>query len=426
MAAHLSNTKPSFKQILFNKLGLVDLPIRVNCWFCNSDSYLLPGSKNTVDHWYCHLCENTNATDSNGEILDPSIIEINRSRTDFYATPKTHTSTNRRTASTGNSLCESCQNKQGLIYHLLSEYIPDENDPDYQFKCDNAHNYEKELHRRHPICDDCQQKITGIVEDQYKVLKMRQVNENMSASQIYEEKADSFIRPKTCTLWIKGTVFCLVHATTIGILWMAIWYYPYQAYDYFLQYDFIEWLRYDSWGECLEHLILENGSALLQKGSNSLLALVHCTLVNDIDRCSWTPYDYPWTIVALNLASFYIYNWHYILHGALIYEEHLKCWETYKMLQHVLSAIRLISTTVLFIVEDNITGQLLVSIAFALYISIHVISFLLVKRANTFKFAYMLKRDDSRANTDTQVQRQEQRMSNNGIIGSCCQGLATI
>ena len=50
---------------------------------------------------------------------------------------------------------------------------------------------------------------------------MRQVNENMSASQIYEEKADSFIRPKTCTLWIKGTVFCLVHATTIGILWMG-------------------------------------------------------------------------------------------------------------------------------------------------------------------------------------------------------------
>ena len=44
------------------------------------------------------------------------------------------------------------------------------------------------------------------------------------------------------------------------------------------------------------------------------------------------------------------------------------------MLQHVLSAIRLISTTVLFIVEDNITGQLLVSIAFALYICVEYLT----------------------------------------------------
>ncbi|KAI8356644.1 hypothetical protein BD560DRAFT_199012 [Blakeslea trispora] len=84
MTTYISNTKPSFKQILLNKLGLAALPIQVNCWFCNNDSYLLPGSKNTPDHWYCHLCENTNAIDSNGEILDPSIIETTRASHQRY------------------------------------------------------------------------------------------------------------------------------------------------------------------------------------------------------------------------------------------------------------------------------------------------------------------------------------------------------
>lgn len=63
MSSHVTHKKPSIVKIILNRLGIIDLHTRVNCWFCNQDAYLLPGSKNTADHWFCRLCENTNARD---------------------------------------------------------------------------------------------------------------------------------------------------------------------------------------------------------------------------------------------------------------------------------------------------------------------------------------------------------------------------
>lgn len=70
MTAYIKHTKPTLLQTLLNLLGLIDLHTKVNCWFCNQDSYILPGTKNTVERWYCHLCENTNQRD---EVKDRSV-----------------------------------------------------------------------------------------------------------------------------------------------------------------------------------------------------------------------------------------------------------------------------------------------------------------------------------------------------------------
>lgn len=63
MTSHLTQKKPSLAQRFFHQLGLVDIHTKVNCWFCNQDSYILPGTRNTKDHWFCTLCENINARD---------------------------------------------------------------------------------------------------------------------------------------------------------------------------------------------------------------------------------------------------------------------------------------------------------------------------------------------------------------------------
>ncbi|KAI7898772.1 uncharacterized protein BX663DRAFT_523401 [Cokeromyces recurvatus] len=75
MSSYISNTKPTLFQVILNKLGIIELPLKVNCWYCCQDSYILPGSKNTSDHWYCYLCESTNARDKNGDIADPKHFE---------------------------------------------------------------------------------------------------------------------------------------------------------------------------------------------------------------------------------------------------------------------------------------------------------------------------------------------------------------
>ncbi|KAI9486729.1 MAG: Ima1 N-terminal domain-containing protein [Benjaminiella poitrasii] len=124
MSSYISNTKPTVFQVILNRLGIIELPLKVNCWYCSQDSYILPGSKNTVDHWYCYLCESTNARDQSGDIADPKHFEAyseNLKAPSFTRTQSTIDRKNERT------LCESCQNNQSIIYELLSQYIPDEN-----------------------------------------------------------------------------------------------------------------------------------------------------------------------------------------------------------------------------------------------------------------------------------------------------------
>lgn len=62
MNQHLTHKSVSWGQWILNKCGLTDLPICVNCWYCNQTVYLLPGGKQTKHYWYCTLCENTNIT----------------------------------------------------------------------------------------------------------------------------------------------------------------------------------------------------------------------------------------------------------------------------------------------------------------------------------------------------------------------------
>ncbi|KAI9494925.1 hypothetical protein BDB00DRAFT_816315 [Zychaea mexicana] len=63
MSNHVTNRRPPWRTVLLGFLGFTDLPVKVNCWYCNQDSYLLPGSKQTEGYWHCNICENTNVKD---------------------------------------------------------------------------------------------------------------------------------------------------------------------------------------------------------------------------------------------------------------------------------------------------------------------------------------------------------------------------
>ncbi|KAI8982433.1 hypothetical protein BDF20DRAFT_471836 [Mycotypha africana] len=128
MSSYITNTRPSVFQRILHSFGLIELPIKVNCWYCCQDSFILPGSKNTVDHWYCHLCE------SNGEVVDPTPFETYKPPSENNAHTSSRLKSLKTLKNSNRSLCNSCQENQSLIYQLLSDYIPDESDPSYDFK----------------------------------------------------------------------------------------------------------------------------------------------------------------------------------------------------------------------------------------------------------------------------------------------------
>ncbi|KAI8972469.1 hypothetical protein BDB01DRAFT_463993 [Pilobolus umbonatus] len=113
--------QPLFHRVL-NHLGLLDMPSKVNCWYCNNDSFLLPGNRDTIYNWYCHMCENRNMTDINGDIIDPSIFDTNNKSDSEHKYCKPI-----KLRETPCSICVDCQRNQSLVYQFLSEYIPDEN-----------------------------------------------------------------------------------------------------------------------------------------------------------------------------------------------------------------------------------------------------------------------------------------------------------
>ncbi|KAJ2738984.1 hypothetical protein H4R23_000778 [Coemansia sp. Cherry 401B] len=63
--------------------------------------------------------------------------------------------------------CSSCQRNQELICQILSAYLPDEDDPEYQDRYEHAEEYEQSLKRRYPVvCRLCQVKVDQRLQQQ--------------------------------------------------------------------------------------------------------------------------------------------------------------------------------------------------------------------------------------------------------------------
>ncbi|CAO3637555.1 unnamed protein product [Mucor hiemalis] len=180
MTSYITNKKPSILKRVLNRLGIIDLPVKVNCWFCNQNSFLLPGTRNTPDHWICHLCDNTNAIDpKSGEIQDPS---------PFHTTQTPKDTPVRRSAgytslsvNNSRSICDHCIQNQALMYDILSKYIPDESDPTYKERYDTVDDEKRRLQNTYKLCDACQSLVDMVVREQMELLNIRNLARTFSS-----------------------------------------------------------------------------------------------------------------------------------------------------------------------------------------------------------------------------------------------------
>ncbi|KAI8328104.1 Ima1 N-terminal domain-containing protein [Chlamydoabsidia padenii] len=362
MSSHLTKQPPSWRNWVLSKLGLTDLPTPVNCWYCNQTMYLLPGSKQTEQHWYCNLCENTNVIDECGDIMDaPPLPDTAKSS---YVLSLEQRKKNQQTLSTFSrsasrrTLCDDCQHNQTLIYQFMSDYILDESS----------------LHEKHPLCKDCQAKIQNIVAEQLATVSRRKINEQ-------RQRSLQSITPTRLTSnqhICYGLVWLFLHCSFMIICAFAI-FHPFQSSGHETVVASLQkWLWYAS--DYIMSLFAKNSerhtTILSASSPPSLLGGPYCFthltgpilsetcnafwfLVNapvatakillDLDADQETPQHIKnVNDIGLNFyvvfyaSSFYFMDWHFRASRTFLNTAKPRYWKVYKVVQRFLYCSRLV------------------------------------------------------------------------------------
>ncbi|KAG0180308.1 tRNA (cytosine-5-)-methyltransferase [Apophysomyces sp. BC1021] len=98
------------------------------------------------------------------------------------------------------TICESCQQNQTLIYQIMSDYIRDESDPEFEYYMNTADQYQASLHAKYPLCNDCQTEVDDLVAQQKLALRQRRINERVQQSR--ETKPPH--KPSKYRYWFHG------------------------------------------------------------------------------------------------------------------------------------------------------------------------------------------------------------------------------
>ncbi|KAF9193795.1 hypothetical protein BGZ50_007088 [Haplosporangium sp. Z 11] len=79
--------------------------------------------------------------------------------------------------------CEMCNGHQRVVYQLLSNYIPDEEDENYDAYYKNADTYRRQLEERYPLaCADCLDKVQKALAQQNYKIKTSILNTTLNKS----------------------------------------------------------------------------------------------------------------------------------------------------------------------------------------------------------------------------------------------------
>lgn len=139
-------------------------------------------STGTPTNWFCSNCHSQNVTTDDGTPVEQYTRpmwdeEWNRNRSQLlqHTRPSKRAkatvpscSSQSRTTLPGNSssskdrfnFCHTCQTNQVLTLNMLADYLPSEDDPEYQQKLQQLPAYEASIATRYPaVCADCAPKV---------------------------------------------------------------------------------------------------------------------------------------------------------------------------------------------------------------------------------------------------------------------------
>ncbi|KAJ2712435.1 hypothetical protein H4R19_002754, partial [Coemansia spiralis] len=191
----------------------------VTCWFCHAQTQLprSTADADTSDDWLCYRCDNRNARDAHGNLVDawPDMYQ------ETAHSPRAGSRVHGRPDDSA-AFCASCQRNQELVRQILAVYLPDEDDPDYQSRFDQADEYAQALRRRYPlVCRQCQLRVNERLQQQAQWMQRRELGSALRRSDSARSQParvlPSLRRRRAVLAW------CVCAAVGLAVCVLAAW-----------------------------------------------------------------------------------------------------------------------------------------------------------------------------------------------------------
>ncbi|CAK9814469.1 Transmembrane protein 201 homolog [Anthophora plagiata] len=156
---------------VFQKLK-VKWPVKVNCWFCNTNTKIW---RQQLNWWMCPCCEQYNGFSKNGDYTYniPEQYKIPSNEIKKYCTTNQDTTPSKIA---NNGLCKQCNMNESIKISKLSDYIP-ESEKNYEYEIKK---FKDGLEKQYPLCAKCKTTVHSTLYKQalwliqYKMLFFKQ------------------------------------------------------------------------------------------------------------------------------------------------------------------------------------------------------------------------------------------------------------
>ncbi|KAI9018606.1 Ima1 N-terminal domain-containing protein [Phycomyces nitens] len=337
----------SWKILIYIMIGLVKIPTKVNCWYCNENSYLTHNTTGTKEDWKCSYCENHNVFDEQGEIVD-TFVEMYDPSLNNPVVPHHHLNP---IIKTPYKLCNTCARNQAWICDKVREFIKEPTDPDYKRSLEEADIYKAALVKKYKLCKDCQLAATHALDEQRKMMRRWWLG-------VLHKRLPNYrfaIKPTTRTYLQRGALWMILHVWTIllccfaysttsrpeaqGTIRERVLSDLADCKDILLDgLQSITYVWYQSWevsGNCLLDVLkwVTDEVVLSIRFGTRVLACVASLDDNNKENCAW-PSEIPFMFYTIGcVLSFWIF-WHpWVSRLRYQYDFRLKNWKFYKNTQ---------------------------------------------------------------------------------------------
>jgi hypothetical protein len=214
-----------------------------------------------------------------GEITDPPVEATAAATAPPLDYLRSRSTTPVMSAPPESPFCETCERNQLLLNKTLAEYIPDEDDPEYDKYINTVDEYRAELEERYPqVCENC----IGRVEEQIRASG-------------YAAKADNLRRVLEKNKQYQATLQTSRQFWTLAIVRLAKWIYVTNVLVALVWHGFGSivlangYIHHFSWRTCFNQAV---GSKQVDEACFSspyMLELARYALVADLLTIWWNP-----------------------------------------------------------------------------------------------------------------------------------------
>ncbi|KAI8934250.1 hypothetical protein NX059_008995 [Plenodomus lindquistii] len=193
---------------------------RLLCHYCNVQSR---DSVSQIPQTYlCPHCDALNHFDQRGNIADPPVEEVATAASSSYQYVRSRSPTPSMQAPIEDPFCDNCLRNQSIYTKLLSDYLPDEEDPEYQKFLAAYDDYKIEVEERYPqVCAKCLPRVQAQIDKAGYAARADHLRRIMEMSE--KKRAVAHTWGETCRSWIiSAGKWVYLFSLAAGVLWHTL------------------------------------------------------------------------------------------------------------------------------------------------------------------------------------------------------------